>query len=760
MEMFMRRKRFFLILILIFLVISFVIIPVGFSQDFNPSLTPEQRQQLEEYRKALIEELVDPIKLEIELENYTIDSLQGLIDWLDRMAEHTRKMYSPVDSPYNKMTAESSDEKYFTATADKRAEPGEYPFVIVQTAQADSLISDLVARDTKLEEAEFTIVSGDEEKTVKFRGGNINALERTINKHAEGLVKARTIRKDLENYILILEGLITGERNKLLFFGDLTPLQQIGMLYGTSEEEIEVSDEEEQTDDEQATDEEEPTEEPQDETEKSLLNTESNFTLIFGNYFLTEENKLRVDPESRVEMALQESFEIKPQSYIIVDIKAEELVQEEVEKPDESEVGAGDTQDLEVDNVGVIEEPYNDPFLPLEEAKTEDDTKSYLILRSRNGNIEQRIPFEDELSMEEWTNLNVGLNQYFDDGLFIDDIIFINEGKVNVVAYKNLRLYSDYVEPEEEPEGPLDDITPDGNYQRRSRDSIINYKGVEIIRDSNTITDFLEGVELTLKKETDGEEVLLTIDHDFEAVKKYILDFIDYNNLLSTYIYNTTNFDRDKSQEDLLEIYRGEGLTKQEYDDAKLYGEAYERLLYNDRDVENIKTRLRQRMMESYYTDLGSDLSLLMDMGIENMDYDYSLENPLLELDEEVFLEELEDNFEYIKQFFYRDTNEDNVIDSGLAFSVYQFLDRYRERRVIPEPGVVYPGPIYAKVEIHRDRIENELEPALEEAEEEVEDKVDELREQFIDMNNAKNDSDSLDDLLNGGGNPGGGGNP
>ncbi len=755
---FMKRKNIFFIIIIILIVTSLTIIPSGFTQQYNPSLTPEQRQQLEEYRQTLIEELVDPIKLEIELENYTIDSLQGLLDWLDRMAEHTRKMYSPIDSPYNKMTAESSDEKFFTATADKRAEPGEYPFEIVQTAQSDSLISDLVERDVKLEEAEFTIVSGEEEQTVRFRGGNINALERAINKHAENIVKARTIRKDLENYILILEGLIPGERNKLLFFGDLTPLQQIGMLYGSGEEDIEVSDEEEAEEDieeEQSSDEEEQPE----EITQSLIKQDSNFLLIFGNYKIAEDNILKVDPRSKLEMSLEESYEMKPLSYLEVNIKPEEYI-EEVEKPDESEIGAGDTQDLEIDNVGVIEEPYNDPYLPMDETKSDDDISSFIILRSSNANIEQRLPFEAELSMEEWYNYKIGLNQYFDEGAFIDDVIFINEGKINVIAYKDLDIYSEYVEPEE-PDKPLDDVTPDGNYQRRSKDSIINYKGVEIIRDSNLITDFLEGVELTLKKETDGEEVVLTIDHDYESINKYILDFIDYNNLLSTYVYNTTNFDRDKTEEELLEIYRGDGLSKQEYDDAKLYGEAYERLLYNDRDVENIKTQLRRIMMSSYYTDLGSDLSLLMDIGIESMDYDYSLENPLLEIDEELFIEELEENYEYVKQFFYRDTNEDNIIDSGLASSVYNHLDRYRERRVIPEPGVVYPGPIYGKIEIHRDRIEKELEPALEDAEEEVEEKVDELREQFIEMNNAKNNSDNINDLLGGGdGGDGGGGNP
>ncbi|MFW5799629.1 MAG: flagellar filament capping protein FliD, partial [Spirochaetota bacterium] len=331
------------------------------------------------------------------------------------------------------------------------------------------------------------------------------------------------------------------------------------------------------------------------------------------------------------------------------------------------------------------------------------------------------------------------------------------------LEYKELELYVEEDEKDEEDEEGkdsgedeedekdelddiLDDLQPDGNYQRRSRDAIVRYAGVEIVRDNNTVKDLIEGVELELKRKTDGEESV-KVDHDYEAITTYISDFIDYNNLLATYIYNAMRFDRDKTKQDLLDIYRGEGLTKQEYDESKLYGEAYERLLYNDREVQRIKRDLRRLMTGVYDTELGMDLSMLTQIGITNKEYDYTLENPLLEIDKEELTESLEANFDAIKQLFYKDTNEDNIVDDGLAYQVYSFLDRYRERRVIPREGVVYPGPLYAKIEILKDRLED-LEEDLEEAKEEIDEEVEELRQQFIEMNQAEDQQNSINDMF------------
>ncbi len=718
-----------------------LITPMSFTQKKknNPYLTPEQQQQVEEYRKVLIEQYVKPIEKEIEMENFTIDSIKGLIDWLDRFANHSKKAYSVIDSPFNLMTATSSNEKCFTATAGKKAVPDTHQIEILQIASADVLVSEPVSVDTKFDSAEFTIASGEAERTIKFKSGNIKALERDLNKYGEKVVKARTIRKDEKNYILLLEGLITGERNKLIFFGDLTPLQQIGMLYGKPDTKINIGDTS-KTDNIEET--------PVEEQKPNLITQKSTFQIVKGTYSKETDDIVIVNPKSQIEMILPNKYTIIPESYLEVQVMSTPFKKEEKDKPSTSLVGAGDTQDLEVDNVGVIEEPYNDPFLPVTETDVKKDVASFIGAKSTKDKLEQKLATEDKPVDENWTTVKIQLNQYFKDGVVIDKVVFINDLSDKNLKYTKLNIYSEY--KEEKPEN-ADEVQPDGNYQKRSKDAIIKYEGIELTRESNLVKDLINDVEITLKKETDKKEEL-KIDHNYEEVVKYIKDFIDYNNLLSTYVYNVTQFDKDKTAEDLLKIYRGEGLDKKEYEEAKLYGEAYERLLYGDRDVEKVKMELRKIMKGAYDTQRGYDLSLLVQMGIKDKDYDYKLQNPLLEVDEDEFNEVLKENFDAVKEFFFKDTNEDAVVDNGLTVVVFNFVDVYRQRRIVPKEGVVYPGIFYGKIEIHRKRLE-QLKKDLEKAKQKVEDEVNKFIQELIKMNQAKEDQNGLGDMLGGGNN-------
>ncbi len=459
-------------------------------------------------------------------------------------------------------------------------------------------------------------------------------------------------------------------------------------------------------------------------------------------------------PETLIEMQLSEPFTIQPESYIEVKVKTSEYSPEDFKDNPEMEslVGAGDTQDLEVETVGVIEEPYIDPFLPIPfmDSVDEEGKYYYLGVSSTSSGIEQKLPSDQPANEEQWTTIKIGLNEYFEDEVILDKVYFFNELSGEVIVFSEPKIYSEYEEPEDEPEDDLlEGDEPNGNYHQHAQDAIIRDKGIDFIRESNIINDFIEGAELTLKKETEEEEEL-TIDHAYEDILEYIKELIDYNNLMSTFIYNTTRFDRDKTEEELLSIYKGEGMTQGEYEEAKLQGEAYERLLYNEREVDKIKTQLRRMMMDVYPTDAGVDISMLRDIGISNMDYEHKLDNPLLEIDDDEFKSTLEKDFDSVKQLFFKDTNEDNIMDSGLAIRVYNFLDMQRKRRIIPEEGVVYPGPIYAKIDIRRNRIKKELERDLEDAEEEVDKKVEELREQFIKMNEAKSEANSMDDMFSG----------
>lgn len=68
-----------------------------------------------------------------------------------------------------------------------------------------------------------------------------------------------------------------------------------------------------------------------------------------------------------------------------------------------------------------------------------------------------------------------------------------------------------------------------------ARDSIIEVENITITKDTNTITDVIEGVSLTLKDLTGTTPEVIDVTNDKEGVKKLVNQFIgDYNTVLNT----------------------------------------------------------------------------------------------------------------------------------------------------------------------------------------------------------------------------------
>ncbi len=72
------------------------------------------------------------------------------------------------------------------------------------------------------------------------------------------------------------------------------------------------------------------------------------------------------------------------------------------------------------------------------------------------------------------------------------------------------------------------------NEQVKSQNAVVNVNGIDIIRQSNTVTDALPGVTLTLKAQSTADETL-TVSRSTDDNKKAVTDWVNaYNSLQST----------------------------------------------------------------------------------------------------------------------------------------------------------------------------------------------------------------------------------
>ncbi|OQY41026.1 MAG: hypothetical protein B6229_00250 [Spirochaetaceae bacterium 4572_7] len=205
-----------------------------------------------------------------------------------------------------------------------------------------------------------------------------------------------------------------------------------------------------------------------------------------------------------------------------------------------------------------------------------------------------------------------------------------------------------------------------------ANDSLLSMNGMEIERETNTIDDLVDGTTVYLHKEDPDEKITLSIDFNTDLAKEEILNFIyDYNQSVQKILLLTND---DKAI--LSEIEFAD-------DKAKEKAEEIQGLLRGDRTLNSIKQNLLRSITNPYPTENEKDFKLLKSIGIStnasggSTGVNASKLRGYIEANIEELEDALKNNLPGVQKLFGNDTNNDFIIDTGVAKVIDDLLKPY-----------------------------------------------------------------------------------
>ena len=205
-----------------------------------------------------------------------------------------------------------------------------------------------------------------------------------------------------------------------------------------------------------------------------------------------------------------------------------------------------------------------------------------------------------------------------------------------------------------------------------ARDAIVKLDGIEVIRSENTITDLLPGVSLDILA-TESKELEISIAPDYENVKNSIINFVgSYNQLI-----RDLNILARNNEQIIDEI---EYFTDEEREQAR----ARLGIMQGETALTQLRSQLINFTQNPYPTSAGREINLLSQIGIatnaagvNSGGFSQSRLRGYLELDESQFDAAIKEHFDAVKELFGNDTDQDLVVDSGLAYQIDGYVDLY-----------------------------------------------------------------------------------
>ena len=647
----------------------------------------------------LIQQLMDVERVPLTREQERLDSYKAEQDaWrsvnkaMSSLRESVRVLYS-FDNPFNTKLASSTEENAITASPDRNAEIGSFKIKVEQIAEADRFLSGEIDNSFEVPEGKYTFLVNEKEISFNWKGGKLSDFVTSLNRRGNNTIKASLIGVSGTKKSLLIESLLTGKENALIFKDDAFNFAlDVDMIREKRGE------------------------------EKILASTKNDLEQLSG-YALTsvkvEDELITVPPKSGffIEVPRSVKEDQNQQINFTVRLEGKEEAQTQVEKekfpilPSAAMVQFKDAIVFNMDSeLGYTPETKVTKIEPVEDF-------SLVFLQTEN----EEIPLGkvDATGLE--TSFQINVSDYEDK---IENIIVKNNntGKTAYISFPSAT--NPNAEKGFEPSNPIS----------VAQDAKVKYEGITMYRPTNKIDDIVENVTLNLEAPTE-KTATIKIEPDTETAKESIIELVGYYNQLIAEI-------------NILTQNKPELISELDYLSTEEI-EAYEEKLgmfSGDSTLTSSKSSL-QRIMTNTYPIEGSTIRLLSQIGISSnatgsTGYDATKLRGYFEIDEGKLDEMLKDNISDIKNLFGYDSDGDMIIDTGVAYLMEKNLQAY-----------VQTGGILASKTRTLDTKISNSEKTISRLETQLETKEQEYRTKFGNMestlSNLESQSDSITNFNN-----------
>ena len=369
----------------------------------------------------------------------------------------------------------------------------------------------------------------------------------------------------------------------------------------------------------------------------------------------------------------------------------------------------------------IINNDESDTTLPPEppkELRNPITDNSALYIKKTDGTI---LPLESIPQDNESKLYTINLNDYED----ITSIFINNRNTGKQLQIEGIASYNISANLGFEPLHPVS----------VAQNAKFKYEGIPMNRPTNEIDDVVPHVTLQLHSRTD-RTANITIKNDTESAKDALINFVgNYNQLMAELNILTQN-----KPEIIDEL---EYFTDEENEKAKERLGAFQ----SEFSLKSSKSSLQQIITNSYMPEENFNIRTLAQIGIASKTGASSGASPAqmrgyMEIDEKKLDEALENNMDEVKNLFGYDTNDDKIIDAGIAYKMDQTLLAY-----------VQTGGILAMKNTAIERNISTIETKIERLEVQVANKEAELKRKYGNMestlNNLESQASSISNFAN-----------
>ncbi|MDR2738557.1 MAG: flagellar filament capping protein FliD [Treponema sp.] len=592
----------------------------GVKSRFNTDKLIEDLMKVERIPRDRVEKHVETLETE---KTYW----QEMGRRMTTLRESARLLFS-FQNPFNERIVVSQDDSVISANATREATEQEHQFTVKQVATADRFISAPLEENYQIPNGTYHFSVGEDQISFAFRGGSLREFTEALNRRGREKIQASLIAVEPGTRSLLIESLVTGEKNYLGFYEDAEALAlNVGMAERVNDTHVDFTLND-------------ATIQPGRNSDPKLISLERNILNVKagGRALISPGVAIRSSPDLVV--SFETSTTLRKNDTVIIP--------QPPTGPELPPAGSASYNGITIENdlSAFPMPPWTPPPIP-----PRVDDFGVLTFNYSDGTTTVLPPISDS---EDFKSYQYRLEDLAGDKTIVS-MELVNGNTHRDVSIKNIRIY--------------DPQATGGGFKARTpvsvaADAVITMDGIEIKRPSNTIDDLIPGITIVPRNPSD-RPVNLSVQPNREAIKDGIISLVgNYNRLMAEVNILTRNDERI--------IQELNYLTPEEQEDyRKRLG-----VFSADSTLSQFKNTLQRAATTPYPT---SDAPLLLSqIGVgtdvrhsgASSGYDASRLRGYLEIDEKVLDTALETRIPQIRQLFGFDSDGDLLVDTGMAYTL------------------------------------------------------------------------------------------